>query len=260
MAKMGILMPLDHSKIPNLKNLDPKFADPVYDPANTYSVAYQWGTTGLIYNKTKFTKPVDSWGALLDPEPGIRFSMYGAEREMIGFLLAYNGYSLNETSKGALKQAVDCALAAKKNAGFSGFVANVAGANQVKAGVVDISICNSADSTLAMEDNEDLAFAIPKEGTVLWCDNLAIPAKAPNPELAHQFLNFILDAQIGADISNYLWFGSPNKASFQLLNEEMTKDPNLYPDEETMKKLEIIDDSTANSGLYGEVWKMIKTR
>ncbi|MEI6892299.1 MAG: spermidine/putrescine ABC transporter substrate-binding protein [Pontiella sp.] len=260
MIHLDLLEALDHSKIPNLKNLTDTFASPSFDEGNKYSAAYQWGTVGLIYDTQKFEEPIDSWKAILDADTGTRFSLFDSEREMTGIALTYLGYSMNTINKKELMEAADLLIKAKKKKGYAGFDANVGGFSKVAAGMLDMSFCYSGDAFSNMADNPTLQYVIPKEGTLVWCDSMCIPRKAPNKELAYKYINFILDAKNGAQLSNYIAFATPNKASLPMIDKKLLENPSIYPDEETEKKLEFILDAGANTALYGELWKMIKTR
>lgn len=260
MIELGLLEGLDHSKISNIGNLSETFADPDFDKGNKYSVAYQWGTIGLVYNKTAFEAPLDSWSTLFDAADSTRFSMLDSEREMTGIALRYLGYSVNTTDKKQLKEAADLMIQAKKKPSYAGFDANVGGITKVKAKTLDVSLCYSGDAFLAMDEDENIGYCIPKEGTVVWCDSMCIPAKAPNKELAYKFIDFILDAKNGAQLSNYIMFATPNAASIPFIEPEQLSNPSIYPDAETEKKLEFILDAGPNTAMFGELWKMVKTR
>lgn len=260
MIKLGLLTKLDHAKIPEMKNLSEQFKDPSFDPGNAYSVGYQWGTVGLVYNKTAFDAPLDSWSVLFEEGGKTRFSLFDSEREMISIALAYLGYSINSTDKNELKAAAELMVKAKKRSGFKGFDANVSGIGKIKGKTLDVSLAYSGDAFAAMDEDETIGYAIPKEGTVVWCDSMCIPKDAPNKELAYKFINYILDAKVGAQLSNYTMFATPNAAALEFINPEQLKNPAIYPDEETSKKLEFIIDAGANTALFGEVWRMVKTR
>lgn len=260
MIKLGLLEKLDHSKIPNLKNLTDTFTSPSFDPGNTYSAAYQWGTVGLIYDADKIKEPIDSWKPILEAGSKTKFALFDSEREMTGIALSYLGYSMNTTDKKELKEAADLLIKAKKKKGYSGFVANVGGFSKVQAGTLDMSLCYSGDAFANITESPSLKYVIPKEGTVVWCDSMCISKKAPNKELAYKFIDFTLDAENGAQLSNYIAFATPNKASLPLIDKALLENPSVYPDAETEKKLQFILDAGPNTAMYGELWKMIKTR
>jgi spermidine/putrescine transport system substrate-binding protein len=257
---LNLLQKFDTSKIPNLSNLGKTFKNPPYDPGNQFSAAYQWGTVGIVYNTRKFSEPVSSWEAIFNPSKGIKFMYFDSEREMIGAALRYLGYSLNSLDKKELKSAADLMIKGKKNAGFMGFEANVGGLNKVIAETVDIAIAYNGDAIQATGEHDYIAFCNPSEGTVVWVDSLCIPAGAPNPELAMAFINYILDPEIGAQLSNYNQYASPNEASLPLITPEDLENPAIYPDKQSLEKLEYVQEMTQSSAIYGELWKMIKTR
>lgn len=259
MIKLGLIQKLDHKKIPNIKNLTPLFTSPGFDEGNQYTAAYQWGTVGMVYNKDKFTTPPTSWDTIFKSSD-TSYSLLNSEREMIGVALRYLGYSMNTTNKQELKTVADFLIKAKNNKNCMGFDANIAGLNKVIAKTLDASMCYSGDAFMNMDANPGIGYIIPKEGTVVWSDNMAIPAKAPHADLAHAFINFILDPAIGAQLSNYNMYATPNEASLPMIEKTQLANPAIYPDAETMLKLESILDVGSAGKVYGEVWKMIKTR
>lgn len=260
MIELKLLQKLDLSKIPNIKNLGKNFLNPPFDPKNEYTAAYQWGTVGIVYNKSKFDKPVDSWSALFDSEDGINFLLFDSEREMLGAALIYLGYSPNTVEKKELLKVADLIIKDKKKKGFMGFANNVSGRNQVMNGTVAIAVAYNGDVIQQMTEDENLMFVNPKEGTLVFLDSMAIPAKAPNPDLAYKFINYILDAKVGAALSNYNQFASPNEASMKYITPADLKNPAIYPPKETMDKLHYVLDLGKNNGIYSELWKMVKTR
>jgi spermidine/putrescine transport system substrate-binding protein len=260
MIKLGLLAELDQSKIPEIKNLSAQFKAPSFDPENKYSAAYQWGTVGLVYSKSTFQEPLTSWEVLFKGDDSVNFSLFDSEREMIGVALAYLGHPINSTDKNHLKAAADLMIEAKKRQGFKGFDANVSGIGKIKGKTLDVSVSYSGNAFAAMAEDENLGYAIPKEGSVVWCDSMCIPKDAPNKELAHKFIDYILTAKVGAQLSNFTMFATPNEASLPMIDEAIRKNTSVYPDEEISKKLEFIQDAGPNTALFGEVWRMVKTR
>lgn len=260
MIKLGLLAELDHEKIPELKNLSKQFQSPSFDPGNKHTVAYQWGTVGLVYNKEKFKEPLTSLDVLFKDDDSVRFSLFDSEREMISIALAYLGHPINSTDKNHLKAAAELMIKAKKRKGFQGFDANVSGIGKIKGKTLDVTMSYSGNAFAAMEEDTNLAYSIPKEGSVIWCDSMCMPKGAPNKDLAYKFINHILEAKVGAQLSNFTKFGTPNAASLPMIDPETLKNPAIYPDEETSKKLEFIKDAGPNTALFGEVWKMVKSR
>jgi spermidine/putrescine transport system substrate-binding protein len=148
----------------------------------------------------------------------------------------------------------------KKNRGFMGFEANVGGLNKVIAETVDIAVAYNGDVIQAMAEHENISFCIPVEGTVVWVDSMCIPAKAPNPDLAMAFINYILDPAIGAQLSNYNQYATPNAAALPMITPEDLENPAIYPDAAALAKLEYAQELPGSSAILGELWKMVKTR
>jgi spermidine/putrescine transport system substrate-binding protein len=260
LIKLNLLKELDHAQIPNMANIKDNMVSPPYDQGNKFSVPYQWGTVGIVYDKTKFKEPVTSWESILKAPADTKFMFFDSEREMIGGALRYLGYSVNSMDKKELMKAADLMIAGKKSAGFMGFEANVGGLNKVVAGTVDIAVCYNGDALRSMADHPNIAFCIPKEGTVVWTDNLCIPKDAPNPKLAMKFMNYILDAQVGAKLSNFNQYATPNKASLPFITPDDLANPAIYPDATVEKRLEYVQEMSGGSAVYGELWKIVKTR
>ena len=259
MAKLGLLQPLNHANIPNIANLDDTFKNPVYDPGNKYSVAYQWGTIGIYMRRAPGTTVEESWALLFDSkkQPGA-FLLMDALREMIGPALMYLGKSVNSTDPTDLQAARDLLTDAKKRS--QGFESGVGGKNKVRSKDVAAAVVYNGDAERDIEQFPDTYFFVPKEGSVIWVDNLAIPAKAPHLDAAEKFLNFILDPQIGAQLSNYIRFASPNKAARQYLNPSDQNNPFLYPTADEIKRLQFIEDLGNQNQLYDEVWTQVKSK
>jgi len=257
--QLKLVQPLDHAKIPNLKNLDDKFKNPPYDPGNRYSAAYQWGTTGLIYRKDRVPEPT-SW-AVLFKEPKAPFILMDSPREMLGNALKYLGYSANTKNPKEVQQAGQLLLQAKRSRYFLGFEGGVGGKNRVVAGAATYAVVYNGDAVKAADENPGkVAFTIPQEGATLWVDSMMIPAKAPNPEGAHRFINFILDPKVGAQLSNFNRYATPNKAALPHINPADRKNPAIYPPGDLMKRLEFILDLGKDNRIYDEVWTAVKSR
>ena len=254
-----LLQKLDSAKIPNLKNLDKQFLGTPVDPENQYGAGYQWGTTGILYRKDKFKTTPNSWAIYFDPkqQPGA-FMMMDDPRVTIGSALKYLGKSLNSTSLTDLQAAEKLLSNAKKRS--KGFTVGIAGKSQVESGNVDMAVVFNGDGVRAMNDNKNLAFFVPKEGSMIALDFMMIPAIAPSAALAHQFINYILEPKIGAQLSNYTQYGTPNTAAKPFLNPKDLKNVAIYPTAATMQNLEYIQDLGKNSRLYDAVWTKIKAK
>jgi spermidine/putrescine transport system substrate-binding protein len=261
LLNMKLVQPLDHSKIPNLKNLKPIFTQTTYDPGNKYSVAYQWGTVGLLYNKEKIPNYAHSWATIFDPkqDPG-NFLLIDSVREMMGIVLRYMGYDFNSSNPKELVAAADLLSATKKRKSCLGFKGGVGGKNDVVAGQAVAAIVYNGDGVRAISDNPDipLAFDVPKEGSEIWYDSMCIPAKAPNVPAAYKWINYILEGKIGAQLSNFNQYATPNAAAMPFITPDDLKNPGIYPSEEIMKTLYFTKDLGKDTRLVDEAWTRAK--
>jgi len=244
MIQEGILMPLQKDAIPNLTNLSEDFAAPPYDPELEYSVAYQFGTTGLGVNLDlvgdAFTP---SWALVFDPELTKNFaggvSLLNDPRETMGAALEYLGYSLNDVEIEHLQEAADLIKAAKEN--IAKFDSDQYDESLVN-GEVAVAHGYSGNMIVAIgeaADPDSFTYVLPEEGATLWIDNMAIPAASSAPCTAHAFINFLLDAENGATLTNWNYYGSPNAASIPFLDQEII---DFYADTATAD-VEVVTDT-----------------
>jgi len=252
MHKADLLAPLDKTNIPNFQNLDPAFVSPAYDPGNRYCVPYQWGTLGIGYNSKATGREITSWQDLFDPAFAGRVSLLADPRLTMGVVLLYLGYSPNTTSGVEIAQARDLLI---EHADQIAEYAPDTGQDLLVDGTVDLAFEWSGDIFQAMEDNADLRYVIPQEGSIIWTDNLCILATAPHKEMAEKFINYVLEPEVGAAISNYVRFGSPNQASLPLLNPEDRGNPALYPPDSVRQRLFFLADvGPEATKLYEDAW------
>jgi spermidine/putrescine transport system substrate-binding protein len=262
LINQGLIQPLDHAKIPNLANLKPLFREASYDPGNKYSVAYQWGTVGLMYRKDKVNEEaVKSWSVLFDADkqPG-PFWLIDSVREMIGIALVYLGKDFNSTDPMDLKAAADLLVATKRSGNCMGFKPGVGGKNDVVAGTAVAAIVYNGDAIQSVtEDPENLGFVIPREGSEIWYDSMAIPKDAPNPDAAHKWINWILEPEVGAELSNYNQYATPNAAAEPFITPEDLSNPGIYPTPEIMEKLHFTKDLGKDNRIVDEAWTRAKS-
>jgi putrescine transport system substrate-binding protein len=249
----GVYQELDKSKLPNLKNMDPDLMKQAaaYDPDNAHGIIYMWGTIGLGYNVDKIKErlgddaPTDSWALIFDPENAKKLQDCGitlldAPSDVFQLALAYLGLDPESTDAGDLQKAADLLTSIRPYVRYfhsSQYITDLAN------GEVCLSIGFSGDVFIAADRAEQagngvsIAYSVPKEGTQQWFDMMAIPADAPNPEAAYAWMNFIMDPQITADITNYVWYANANKESLPLVDEEIRDDPAIFPTKEVLAKL-----------------------
>lgn len=259
LIRSKLARPLEGDKVPNLAGLLPNFADPVYDPGNQHSIPYLWGTTGLAYRADKVSGPVDSWAVLYDPQAQVGdFFLIGEMRETIGSALRYLGYSYNDTDPTHLEQAKALLLAAKKRS--KGFLGGTEGKNRLLGGDAAVVVAYNGDALEAAEENDQIRYVVPREGATIWADALIIPTNAPQPDLAHKFLNYLLEARVSAQISNSLSFASPVAGATEFLDEQVRNNPAIYPPAEVLAKTEYLADLGDKSQIYDQLWTEIRAR
>ncbi len=258
MIREDMLQPLDMSKIPNAKNIDPKMTEITngFDPGNKYSVPYMWGTVGILYNTTMVDEPVTSWGILWDEKYAGQVWMYDSLRDSIGVTLKYLGYDLNTRSEAEVQEAADKLIAqARIRKGW--------GTDDLRStmenGKAAMCVIYSGDAFVSMETNEDLAYAVPEEGSNVWFDNVIIPKTAKNIEAAHAFINFLNDGNIAARNTEYIYYSTPNKAAMDRLDPYFTEDETYNPPQEVLDRCEVFHDLGDFTEVFSKAWSRIKS-
>ena len=234
MRQESLLAPLTKANIPNMANLDSAFVDPSYDFGNRHCVPYQWGTMGIGYNIEATGREITSWGDLFDPEFAGRVSLLDDPRGSLSLVLLYLNYSPNTTNPEEIAEAANFL---KEHADQIVAYAPDTGQDLLLAGEVDLAYEWSGDIFQSMEENPDIRYVIPEEGSIIWSDSMCVPTDASNKELAETFMNYILEPEVGATLSNFIRYGSPNQAAIPFLNEEDVNDPALYPSETVREQL-----------------------
>src|SRR5436190_9381136 len=229
LIKLNLIAPLRQENVPNIRHIDERFASPWYDPSNRFTVPYQWGTLGIYARKPNDKSYNESWALLFDAkeQPG-PFVLIDGMRDTIGAALKYKGHSLNTTDLHALIGARDVLMEAKKRS--LGFEGGVGGKNKVLAKTALAAMAYSGDAMRGMKEDPETYYFIPKEGSQIWVDNLAVCAKAPNRVVAERFLNFILDPKIGARVADFNLYGTPNRAAMAHVHPDNLKNRMIYPD------------------------------
>jgi spermidine/putrescine transport system substrate-binding protein len=259
LAKLGLLSPLRLDRVPNLKHVEDRFRDPPYDRGNRYSVAYHWGTIGLFVRLEGRPPPEASWGLLFDPaRQAGPFVLLDSPRDAIGAALKYGGHSLNSTEPAHLKAVRGVLLDAKRRS--VGFDNSVGGRNKVLAKGAKVAMVYSGEAARGLAQDPDTAYLYPKEGTQIWVDNLAIPAKAPHRELSEVFINFLLEPEVAARNARHTQFATPHRAARALLPASDLQNPAIYPPESAWKTFEFMAEIGARNRLLDEVWTAVKAR
>ena len=255
MYHQGLLLPLDHSLLANLRHVDPEYLRMALDPAMHHSVPYLLTCTGLAYLKSQVPNFQPSWRMLDRVDLAGRMTMLNDMRETIGAGLKSLGYSLNSRDARELEAACHVVLRWKKNlAKFEN--------EQYKTGLAsgEFRLVHgySGDILQVQKENADVQFAVPVEGTSLACDDLAIPKNARQSTLAHQFINFMHDPEAAARNTSFISYLCPNKTSYMLLNEKIRSNPAIFINPEIRARSEIIDDLGPDNAKYTRIWDQIK--
>jgi spermidine/putrescine transport system substrate-binding protein len=273
MIAEGLLEPLDKANIPNIKNISPDLLDRQFDPGNVYSLPYQWGTVGIGYNVKAVAAvmgedvEITSWNQLFD-YPVARVGWLDDQRVMLGIGLLMLGYDPNSANPDEIREATDYLVAKGRNNVLR--IAVDDGQELLARGEVDMVIEYSGDIfqvALACEEDPncgtEYAYILPDEGANMWIDNLVIPTRAQNKRLAEAFIDYVLHPQVGADISNYIAYATPNQVSIDagLIDEYLLESPIIYPTADFFERLfvtEAFADMPEVQQYYNDAWDELK--
>ena len=221
------LQPLDKSMIPNMENMSDAVLGMSYDPDNTYSIPYFWGSVGLVYNHENVDPAViesEGWEVLRNTDYAGHIYIYDSERD--SFMMAFKalGYSMNTEDPNEINDAYEWLL--QMNNTMSPVYVTDEVIDGMMNGYKDIAVVYSGDAAVVLDENEDMSFYMPSQGTNIWCDAMVIPKNAENPKLAHEFINYMLTYEAAFDNTETVGYTSPNAEVF----EEMTTSEDLYAD------------------------------
>jgi putrescine transport system substrate-binding protein len=273
--KAGVYLTLDKSKLPNLKNMDLQLMSKaaLHDPGNAHGIIYTWGTNGVGYNEKRVRElmpdaPLDSWRMVFDPAVASKVAKCGisvldSPAEMLRAVYSYLGKDPNSQSPD------DLALAEAVLTKIRPYIRNINSSEYIEAlanGDLCIAVGYNGDvlqaRDRAREANKgiEIKYIVPKEGTILWFDMLAIPKDAPNPDSAYAYLNYIMTPQVIADISDFKRYANANAAAQPLLLASVKGDPGIYPPPEQRQKLAVqLTDSSDQTRAITRVWQRFKT-
>ena len=250
---------IDYSKIPNYKYIMEDYRDHAYDPGNKYSVPYMWGTFGILYNKTMVDEEdVKSWDVLWNPKYKGEIQMLDSVRDTMGISLIRLGHSINTQKTSEIEAAKNELI---KQLPLVQAYVNDDGKDRLIVGDAAMGIVYNGDALVLMDENPDLAYSVPQEGTNRWIDAMCIPKIGENKDYAEEFINFILEPENALQNVEYIEYSTPNQAAYDMLDEEMKNDPTAYPDKKILDKSEVFLNLPPNVlKKYEDSWTEIKSQ
>jgi spermidine/putrescine transport system substrate-binding protein len=256
LKRKNLINTLDHSKLPNLKNVDAAYLAKALDPKMEVSVPYLMAPTCLCYLASKVPNPTDSWGMLDRTDLKGRITLLDDMREVLGAALKFLGHPLNSTNPAQLAAARDVAIRWKQN------IAKWE-SEQYKSGIAsgEFYLVQGYGSDLlqANQENADMKVIVPKEGTAFSCDDMCIPKGAKESDLAHAFINHLLDPNVSAENMEEIGARSPNSPAYEQLSEDFRGSNILFPPDDLFAKCEPIDDLGDKLPLWTAEWDKVKT-
>jgi spermidine/putrescine transport system substrate-binding protein len=256
MVEKNLLIEINHENLLGLENLFPQFKNPSYDPNNRYSLPFNWGTTGLVYNSEKMATPPEDWEYLWQNQDQLykRMTVLNDVREVMGATLKMLGYSYNSQNEMEIKAAYEKLRSLKP--AIAAFDTD-AWQNQMLAGDLLLAMCYSADGVKISKENPKLKYVIPRSGSSLWTDTIVIPKTAPNIPGAYSWINLLLQPDVAAEISKRLKIATPNNAGFEQLPKEIQNNTNLFPPESVLNKCERLTPVGDFEEVYERYWTQL---
>ena len=251
-----MLEPLNFDNIPNIEKIDPQYLNLEYDPENLYTVPYSWGTTGIIYNSSVITEEVDSWGILFDEQYSGQILMFDNPRDAMGIALLYLGYNVNTTDEAELNAAFD--LLQEQRPILQAYVMDQI-FDKLESGEAAVGPYYAGDYFTMLENNPDLVFCLPKEGSNYFVDVMCIPKGAENKDNAEKFINFMCRTDVALANMDVTGYSTPSKEAFDSLDDEMKNDPIMFPDEETLARCQVFKNLPKDVlEMYDNFWLTLK--
>lgn len=256
MAEAGMIDPLDHSLIPNMKNIDPSFIDVAYDPGRKYSMPYTWLTLGIGYRKSKVKVKPDSWKVLFDSdEYKGRIAVLSEAGDMFRLYGKYLGKSVNDLTAADIKRIE--AMMIKQKPNIKAYHEDN-GQDLLLKGEVDLVLEYNGDIAQIMVEDDDIDFVLPKEGSQLNSDTLCIPKGAPHPKNAHAFINYLLDGEVDKKITETILYPTPNLAAKALMPDSYKNNPVIFPAADQLAKCEYAKFRPDMQPLYEEAFTRVR--
>lgn len=257
MIDEDMIQKLDFSKIDLYDNIGQAYKNQAFDPDNAYSVPYFFGTNGILYNTDMVKEDVDSWNILWDENYKNQILMNNSQRDSIMVALKLLGYSMNTTNQNELDEAKELLLQ-QRDLVLAYVVDN--GKDMMLNEEAAFLVTWNGDAIQMMSEKDNLAYAIPKEGSNVWIDSMVVPKNADNVDNAHKFINFMLRPDIAFLNTDYVGYSTPNIKAFEMLDEEMQLNKVAYPDLNTLEHMEVFIDLGDAIKLYNDLWLEITSQ
>ena len=250
----GLLAEIDFRNIPNFKNISPNFRDLIYDPSNSHTIPYTWGTTGLIVRTDLVDEPITRWAQMWDSRYASRVVQWeSTPRYTLGAALKSLGYSANSENPAELEAALERLLELKPSAIWLN--EELTSTPLLTSGQAVMALGWSEDLWLAQVETEHVTYVLPEEGAILWGDNFIIPANSSHKYTAELFLSFILRPEVSAQIVEGNYYPMANEAAMSFIDPTILNDPVIYPTNEQMKNAELLLPlSPKGEKLYSDIW------
>lgn len=258
MLKEDMLEEIDLANVPNYKYIMEQSKNLSFDPENKYSVPYLWGTIGIVYNTKEVKDPVDSWNILWDEKYKGKILMMDSPRD--AFMVAQKklGISMN-TDQAKDIEAAKLELAAQKPLVLA--YVNDSVKDMMINEEAAMAVAWSGEAIFMMDNNENLAYAVPKEGTNMWFDNVVIPKGAPHKKEAEMFIDFLCRPDIALKNAVYIGYSTPNQGAFDMMDESVKQNKVVYPDQEIVKQCEVYKDlGTDYVEMLDRAWTEVKAK
>lgn len=258
MAREGLLSELDHKQIPNMQDTMDGLLAQAHDSQNRYSLPYIWGVTGISYNQQMVDVPITRWADLWDVKYAQQVMLIDDIRDVFGMALKLKGFSINSQNEDEIKAAYDSLVDLQENV-----LLYNSDAPQMPflSGDAVVGMQWNGNAYQGQVEMAELQFVMPQEGAILWMDNFTIPSGSKNKALAHQFINFMYQADNQAEIVKSLGYASATKAGRALLPDELKNNPTIFPAEQDVKNGEFINDVGPQAlAIYEKYWQRLRTQ
>lgn len=257
MIEEDALEKLNKDNMPNVSGVIDWMQTPDYDPTGEYSVAYMWGTVGILYNTTYVDEPITSWKSMFDPAYKKDVFMLDSIRDTLGITLKMLGYSMNTKDPDQLEEAKNALIQQKADGIVKGYLVDET-KDKMIAGEAAMALMWSGDALYAMEGSEDLAYVVPEEGSNVWVDGMCIPKGSQHKEAAEKFIDFLCRPDIARMNMDYIYYSTPIQQVVDEMDEEEKNNATLNPPADVVERCEFFHDISEDMEMYDRIWLEIR--